>query len=348
MTAPLAPVPAPAVPAFFPHDAVAAAGHLGRLWRELEAAIAGGHHLRMQVPLRAVLPWPQEPVEARASREARESGAAAHFLSMPAVSTHVGLAISKLATIFDRPAGDARPTVTALVAAFSTRTGDLLAMLDGAALTALKCAAISALVTDRCARADARVLAIAGTGVQAWQQARAVCEVRPIEEIRVWARRADRAAAFADELGAAPPLGAGRRLPGGRRVVACASLEEAVRGADIVGTATAAKTPLAPFAALDAALAADVHVNCMGGHSLESRELPRELLTSSILIVEDEPTAVAEAGDLHAGALAVGALLHRDVAELRRRRTILSSTGHAFLDLLTAAHLLRELGVLHE
>lgn len=313
---------------FLSHDAVARAGHLGRLVRELEAALASGQHERMQVPLREVIAWDEPP---------------AAFLSMPAVSTHFGLALTKVATVFDRAADDPRPTITAVVAAFSARTGELLAMLDGAAVTNLKCAAVSALVTERCAREDARVLAIAGAGVQAWQQAVAVCAVRPIEEIRVWARRPERAAAFAALL-----RDAGEKLVGPRavrppRVLGCASFDEAVRGADVIGTATAARTPLVSFAVLDAALSPDAHLNCMGGHSVTSRELPHQLLRSATLIVEHEATAVAEAGDVHAGALALGELVRRDPAELRARRTVLSSTGHAFLDLITTAHLLREL-----
>nr|MCU0681135.1 hypothetical protein [Polyangiaceae bacterium] len=191
----------------------------------------------------------------------------------------------------------------------------------------------SALVTDACAQAGARTLVVAGAGVQARQQVVSVCAVRPIEEVRVWARRTERAAAFVEEVRGA----LGRHV----RIAAYASLDEAARGADVIGTATAAKAPIARFGDL----ADHVHINCMGGHTTESRELPPELLRHCTLIVEDVPTAVAEAGPLHAGALSLADLVKRDMTELRDRRTVFGSTGHAFLDLVTTAHLLRALGV---
>lgn len=305
---------------FTPYDDLAGRGDLARLVRELELALKEGQHERMQVPMREVV----------AQDEPR-----AAFVSMPAVSRHLGIYVDKIATIFERAPGDPRPTVTAVVAVFSARTGELLALLDGAAVTELKCAAASALVTDACAREDARVLAIAGAGAQARVQAVAVCAVRPIEEIRVWARRPARAAGFAAELRGIVERGANRAV----RVTPCASLDEAARGADVIGTATASKTPLASFAALSPG----VHINCMGGHTPTSRELPLELLRSSTLVVEHVPTAVAEAGPVHAGALALGALVAQDRAALRARRTVFSSTGHASLDVITTAHLLRAL-----
>lgn len=305
---------------FYRHEVVARHGNLERLVRELEIALKEGHHERMQVPRREIVAL-DEPRAA--------------FVSMPAVSGHLGIYINKVATIFERGPGDSRPTVNAVVAAFSARTGELRALLDGAAVTNLKCAAVSALVTDLCARNDARVLVIAGAGVQARQQAVAVCAVRRIEEIRVWARSFARAASFAAELRGSVGRGAGREL----LITPCESLDEAVRDADVIGTATASNTPLASFAVLSP----DVHINCMGGHTTASRELPVELLRSSTLIVEHVPTAVAEAGAVHAGAVSLGALVTQYPAALRTRRTVFSSTGHAFLDAITTAHLLREL-----
>ncbi len=299
---------------YYPYDVVVRHGNLARLVRELEVALREGEPERMQVPMREVV--------------VQGPGA---YLSMPAVSQHFGIYMNKVATIFERPPGDALPTVTAVVVAFSTRTGELLAFLDGVAVTNLKCAAVSTLVTDLCAREDARVLTIAGTGVQARQQVVSVCSVRPIEEIRIWGRSFARASSFAAEL---------RTTVGANvQVTAWESLDEAAETADVIGTATAADTPIARFATL----APDVHINCMGGHTADTRELPLELLRSSTLIVEHVPTAIAEAGAIHANALSLGALVKQDPAVLRSRRTVFSSTGHAFLDLITTAHLLREL-----
>ncbi|GMU10327.1 ornithine cyclodeaminase family protein [Corallococcus caeni] len=302
--------------AFLPHDVVSAHGNLPRLVRELEAALTEGLHERVQVPLRVAVP---------------SSTRHAAFVSMPAVSEHLGLYINKVATLFERAATDPLPTMNGVVAAFSTRTGELLALLDGAAVTELKCAAVSALVTDLCARTDARTLAVAGAGAQARQQVAAVRAVRPIQEVRLWARNPARRGAFAADLRAS--------LGEAVHVVACASLEEALRGADVIGTATSSKTPLGSFEGLSPS----VHINCMGGHTVEAREVPLELLRTSTVIVEDLATALAEAGPVHASAITLGQLVRRDSGPLRAGRTVFSSTGHAFLDVLTVAHVLREL-----
>jgi ornithine cyclodeaminase/alanine dehydrogenase-like protein (mu-crystallin family) len=300
--------------AFLFHEVIASRGDLPRLVRELEAALEAGLHERVRVPPRVTVP-------------ATNRNAA--FVSMPAVAEHLGLYINKVATLFTRAQEDPLPTVTAVVAAFSTHTGELLAMLDGAAVTNLKCAAVSALVTDLCARTDARTLALAGTGAQARQQVAAVLAVRPIRELRLWARNPARRAAFASELRAT--------LGEAVHIIPCDTFDEAIRCADIIGTATSSKTPLGGFEDL----VPGVHVNCMGGHTVEEREVPHALLRSSTIIVEDLATALAEAGPLHANALSLGELVRRDSASLREGRTVFSSTGHAFLDVLTVAHLLR-------
>jgi ornithine cyclodeaminase len=279
---------------------------------EMEAAYRDGVCARMRVPQR-------ETVFLDSPRSA--------YLSMPAVSPEVGLYLNKVATIFARPAGDARPTVNAVALAFSTRDGAPIGSLDGNALTAVKCAAVTALVTDVCAPVAAAVLAIAGSGVQARQQYAGVSAVRDIREVRIHARNATRRRRFADEL---------RATAAAPRVVETDSLEAALDGADVIGTATASSEPLGTFANL----APHAHVNCMGGHTTASRELPLDVLNRAQLIVEHVPTAVAEAGPVHRAAADLAAMLGLDRARLRERLTVFSSTGHAALDVLTAAHIL--------
>jgi ornithine cyclodeaminase/alanine dehydrogenase-like protein (mu-crystallin family) len=82
-----------------------------------------------------------------------------------------------------------------------------------------------------------------------------------------------------------------------------------------------------------------VHINCMGAHTAESRELPVALLRSSVVIVEDVRTAIAEAGESHSGAVELATLLAEMDGALAGRRTIFASTGCAYLDLITCAYL---------
>ena len=183
---------------------------------------------------------------------------------MPAVSLYHDLYINKVATIAD--AGSPGATVTAVVPMFSARDGRYLGALDGAAVTALKCAAVTALVTDCCAVADVSTLAIIGAGAQALGQFAGVSAVREPAEIRIHSRTRRSAERFAADV-RSRSAGLGRRPA----VRVCASIEEACADADIVSTATTSTTPL-PLGPLPA----HVHVNCMGAHTTDSREVSRD------------------------------------------------------------------------
>jgi ornithine cyclodeaminase len=300
----------------YSYAAVAQHCDVRALAAEMGDAYRSGICERMLVPQRETMSLPAPP---------------SAYVSMPAVSAELGIYVNKVGTIFARPAESSRPAVNAVVVVFSTQTGDFIAALDGNALTGVKCAAVTALVTDACAAPGASVLAIIGSGVQARQQYAGVTAVRDITEVRIHARTARHRKAFADEIRAA--------AGGSVNVVEVDSLEAAIDHADIVGTATAATQPLGAFASL----APHVHVNCMGGHTAVSRELPLELLRSSQLIVEHVPTAVEEAGPVHRDAADIAAMLRMDAAALRERRTIFSSTGHAALDVVAAAHVLERI-----
>ena len=266
------------------------------------------------------------PAPARAEVVDPETGAI--YASMSALGGAERLHVFKVGSIFPRELGDRLPTVHALVAAFCARTGRLQAVLDGAAVTELKCAAVTALVTDRCAAPGSRILAVIGAGRQARQQVAAVAAVRDLRELRFFARDPQARRAFADDVRA--------MLPDTTRVIASASIDDAIRGADVVSTATTSHTPLASFADL----VPHVHVNCMGGHDVDSRELPQELLHRARLVVEDVDTAVREAGSVHRDAIDLRRLLAIDAALLQATATVFSSTGHASLDLVVTHWLL--------
>ena len=67
-------------------------------------------------------------------------------------------------------------------------------------MTKIRTACATAVATDALARADAEVLAIFGTGVQAEAHLRAMPLVRPFREILLWGRSTDKAREFADRM----------------------------------------------------------------------------------------------------------------------------------------------------
>lgn len=162
---------------------------------------------------------------------------------------------------------------------YEAATGRPLAAIEANHLGQIRTGAATGVATDLLARRDARVLGVIGTGFQARTQIDAVRAVRDIAEVRVWSRDAGRRAAFAADVHAR----------------ATETAEEAIRGADIVVTATFAKDPV-----LDAAwIAPGAHVNAIGSNNAQRREIPSELVERAALIaVDSTEQARIESGDL--------------------------------------------------
>ncbi len=253
----------------------------------------------------------------------------AAFGAMSALSRRHGLYVAKVAGYVAPPPDQPRRGVDGRVIVMCTLTGRVLATLDGAVATQAKCAAATCMATDVAACDEAKVLAVVGAGALARAQVAGVLACRPVRELRVCARTRAGAQAFCDELAG--------WVPAHVRLSIEATAAAAVAQADIVCTATPSIEPL-----IDGDwLKPGVHVNCMGAHTPLSRELSHDTLRASQLLVEDVDTAVREAGEVHRDALPLAQLHRANAAVLKAARTVFSSTGHAVLDLLTAAHLIR-------
>jgi ornithine cyclodeaminase len=167
---------------------------------------------------------------------------------------------------------------------FGVDHGQPLAILDGAAITAIRTAAASGAATATLAREDAGDLAILGSGVQARTHLEAMAAVRSLRRVRVWSRTPAHADRFARE--ATPPRDV-------RVVEVMTSAEEAVRGADLICTTTAAREPVLS----GAWLAPGVHVNAVGACFAATRELDAEAVRRARLYTDRRESCLAEAGD---------------------------------------------------
>jgi ornithine cyclodeaminase/alanine dehydrogenase-like protein (mu-crystallin family) len=147
----------------------------------------------------------------------------------------------------------------------SGETGEPLAFMNASAITAIRTAAVSALATKLLAREDASILAILGAGVQAKAHLRAIPLVREIKEIRTFSRTSG----------------------------TVASAEEAVRGADIIVTATSSREPVLRREWI----AAGAHINAVGSSIAAARELDGETVAASSLFVDRRESTVNESGD---------------------------------------------------
>ena len=256
------------------------------------------------------------------------------LLLMPAWRTGGTLGVKVVNIV---PGNDARglPAVSAVYLLFSAATGQPLALLDGAELTARRTAAASALAAGFLARADAARLLVVGTGRLAPELAAAHASVRPVREVAVWGRSGGKAEELAARLG--------REL--GLEVRAAADLEAAVRAADIVSTATTSLEPLVRGAWLKEG----AHLDLVGGFTPAMREADDEAVRRARVWVDTLDGALAEAGDivqpLRSGVLAreavVGDLFGLCRGEVVGREnpaeiTMFKSVGTALEDLAAA------------
>ena len=244
------------------------------------------------------------------------------FLGLMPAYTGAALG-TKLVTFYSRNTDV--PTHLATILLFKPETGEPLVTMDGRLITEVRTAAVSAVATERLARPDASVLAIIGSGVQARSHLEALRLVRDFREIRVWSPR--RAAAFANEHGA----------------LAAPSAEEAVRGADVVVTATTSTTPVL----FGEWLSPGAHINAIGGARPDWRELDDEVLRRSRVYVDSREAALKESGDVIAageifaevGEVVSGVQQGRRSAE---EVTLFKSLGLAVEDVVTAGLVYRK------
>ena len=201
-----------------------------------------------------------------------------NLLVMPAYLPSSKALAVKLVSVFPHNHRLGIPSHQALIAVFDPKTGAAAAVMDGENITAMRTAAGSALATRLLARPDGGVLAILGTGVQAKAHAVAIPRVRPITEIRIAGRDADKAMTLAHEVSA--ELG----IP----VVGTDSFEDAVSGADVVCACTHADSPVL----MGRWLKPGVHVNSVG-LNFQGRELDDETVQLSRVFVESREAALA-------------------------------------------------------
>jgi ornithine cyclodeaminase len=169
------------------------------------------------------------------------------------------------------------------VALFDGETGELRALMNGAAVTAIRTAAVSALATRLLSREDAGDLALVGSGTQARTHLEALACVRPLRRVRVASRSAERARRFAEEMSG----------PGKILVEAMPSVEEAVRGADLVVLATDSAEPVVERAWISAG----AHVNAVGASLPNRREVDSATMAAARLFVDRRESTINEAGD---------------------------------------------------
>jgi ornithine cyclodeaminase/alanine dehydrogenase-like protein (mu-crystallin family) len=249
------------------------------------------------------------------------------------VAGHFG---AKLISVFPDNRAVGLESHQGLIVLFEGEHGTPMAIVDAAATTEIRTAAVSGLATRTLAREGAHDLAILGSGTQARSHVEAMLAVRPVTRIRAWSPTRARLEEFAADASVHAPV----------RVESMGSAREAVEGAEIVCTVTAATEPVL----LGEWLSPGAHVNAVGSSVAGSRELDAEAVKRSRFFVDRRESALNESGDLLLAIREGGVDASHIVAELgevligtaegRRgndETTVFESLGLAVEDLAAAA-----------
>jgi thiomorpholine-carboxylate dehydrogenase len=301
----------PSVP-FFDEAAVRSVLRFEELIPAMERALIDFSAGRVTQPVRSIVPVPEHE----------------GFMGlMPAVYGEV--MGTKLVNFYPENGQYGVPTHLALIAVFRSKTGEPLAVMDGRLITEMRTAAVSAAAAKKLATAEANVLAILGSGVQARSHFEALSLVRRFQEVRVWSRSPEHARLCASEIGAK-----------------AVEIEEALRGADVVVTATSSAEPLFRGQWVKPGAL----VLAVGAVGTSRRELDDATMHNSCVLVDSREAAKHESGDVVLSGATVYAELGEVLAGTRQvqpgRNVVFKSLGIAVEDIASARLVLRKLQVM--
>ena len=224
---------------------------------------------------------------------------------------------------------------------FSAETGELLALMNASAITAIRTASVSGVATNLLARKDANELAIIGSGVQARAHLEAMSCVRTISRARVASLTRDHARRFVDDVSSRYSF----------PIEPLESVEAAVRGADLIITATTANQPILKREWISNG----AHLNVVGSSIPTTREVDTSTVSAASLFVDRRESTLNEGGD-YLFAMREGAIgpdhIRAEIGELLIGKhpgrtspeeiTLFKSLGLAIEDLASAAYLYRK------
>ncbi len=272
------------------------------------------------MPVRLVVPLPQ--IRGR-------------ITSMPGFLTQDNALGMKVVTYFQDNPKNHLPAILATIMLFNTETGKMIAAMDGSYITAIRTACASAMATKALADTQTAVLGILGAGVQARAHIQALMRVRNIAKIKIYSPSGTSAATVKKEM--EPEVEAA--------IDVARSAEETVRDADLLVTVTPAKEPIVKPEWLKAGM----HINAVGSHRPDLREIDGATLTRAKIVVDSRDAIMAECGDIllalkeksipenaiHAeiGEVLAGAKVGRESAD---EITLYKSVGIAIQDVAAA------------
>ncbi|XP_037546700.1 ketimine reductase mu-crystallin [Nematolebias whitei] len=241
---------------------------------------------------------------------------------MPTYMERDGVLSTKIVCFYNREEGSSLPSVQATVVLLDPKCGNVKAVMDGEVITAMRTAAVSAISAKLLMSPGAEVLSILGTGKQALSHYNVFTEMFPFKEVRVWSRTKRGVERFARSVGG-PVRG-------------CSSVEEAVRGADVIVTATGSTEPVVFGQWVKPA----AHVAAVGACRPDWRELDDALMKDAVVYVDSREGAMTESGDVILSGAEVfaelGEVINGTKAAHRAKTTVFKSLGMGVEDAVSA------------
>ncbi|XP_013777333.1 ketimine reductase mu-crystallin-like [Limulus polyphemus] len=247
------------------------------------------------------------------------------LFSMPVCSSpHEALA-TKIITVYNDNHLRGLPRIQGVILLFSAVDGVLKAILEAPVITAKRTAGATAVATKYLASENPKILAILGAGVQARSHFEVLTHLYNFEEVRIWNIHQNNGEKLVKELN-----------DKGFHCVCCSNVEEAVRDADIIVTATFSKTPILKAVWVKPG----AHINVIGASNPTSQELDPELMRSAVVYTDSREAACVESGDIIISEVEVyaeiGEVILGKKEAFRDKTTVFKSLGMAVQDLVSA------------
>lgn len=207
-------------------------------------------------------------------------------LIMPAYLSETGDSAVKIVSVFPNNPANNLPTIHAVVLILDSETGQVLAMLEGGSLTAIRTGAGAGAATDILANSDASSVAIIGSGIQARTQLEAVCAVRKIERVTVYSPTKVNAEKFAGEMSGRGDIPA--------NIDIAPDANSAIQDADIICAATTSTSPIFDGNLLKSG----VHINGVGSFMPSMQEFDEVTLQKSRIFMDSRSAVLEEAGEI--------------------------------------------------
>jgi ornithine cyclodeaminase len=306
--------------------------------------ILTGEQLRTLLPTSALVAAVEQSLRAMTQRQVEVPArhhipwAGGTLLLMPAVGAgHIGV---KLVSVVPGNAGTPLPVTSGLMVLLDGKTGQPLALLDAAVLTARRTGAVGALSLKLMTPGLLDSIGIIGTGVQGAWQAISACAVRPIKDIYYVARSTRSAEQFVNTV---------QNHVDDVRLIPCSNSRALLQATSTVITATTSMNPVIPD---DPKLLEGKHFISVGSFKPSMQELPHSVYSAARQLVIDSEAARHEVGDVinpvNDGILAASDVFHLvELVDGTRSvnvndTTVFKSVGSALYDIFVADALLRE------